>query len=179
MKAAGYSSGKYDGNEELLMVGANVDPGKAQAEVAKAQLEKLGFKVRFRTVPQDAVYTRVVPAAGQEGRGLRRRGLVQGLQRPAVDARADVQGLEHQPERRQQQPAPSSTIRRSTRPWTTPRLLEGKERYQAWGEIDKMITEQAPAVPFVWDNTNLIHSKDVNGGRQRVLSTRSTSRSPR
>ena len=36
---------------------ANVDPGKAQAEVAKAQLEKLGFKVRLRTVPQDAVYT--------------------------------------------------------------------------------------------------------------------------
>jgi hypothetical protein len=26
-----------------------------------------------------------------------------------------------------------------------------------------MITEQAPAVPFVWDNTNLIHSKNVNG----------------
>ena len=39
------------------MVGANVDPGKAQAEVAKAQLEKLGFKVRLRLVPQDAVYT--------------------------------------------------------------------------------------------------------------------------
>ncbi len=39
------------------MVTANVDPGKAQAEVAKAQLEKLGFKVRLRTVPQDAVYT--------------------------------------------------------------------------------------------------------------------------
>jgi peptide/nickel transport system substrate-binding protein len=39
------------------MVTANVDPGKAQAEVAKAQLEKLGFKIRLRTVPQDAVYT--------------------------------------------------------------------------------------------------------------------------
>ena len=25
-----------------------------------------------------------------------------------------------------------------------------------------MITEQAPAVPFIWDNTNLIHSKNVN-----------------
>ena len=40
--------------------------------------------------------------------------------------------------------------------------LEGDERYQAWGEIDKMITEQAPAVPFIWDNTNLIHAKNVN-----------------
>ena len=41
-------------------------------------------------------------------------------------------------------------------------VLKGDERYQAWGEIDKMITEQAPAVPFVWDNTNLIHSKNLN-----------------
>ena len=41
-------------------------------------------------------------------------------------------------------------------------LLKGDERFQAWGEIDKMITEQAPAVPFIWDNTNLIDSKNVN-----------------
>ena len=38
-------------------------------------------------------------------------------------------------------------------------LLAGDERDQAWGEIDKMITEQVPAVPFVWDNTNLIHPR--------------------
>jgi hypothetical protein len=25
-----------------------------------------------------------------------------------------------------------------------------------------MITADAPAVPFIWDNTNLIHSKNVN-----------------
>ncbi len=47
-------------------------------------------------------------------------------------------------------------------------LLEGDERNQAWGEIDKMITADAPAVPFIWDNTNLIHSKNVNVGGQRL-----------
>ncbi len=57
MKAAGFASGKYEGDTKVFMVTANVDPGKAQAEVAKAQLEKLGFKVTLRTVPQDAVYT--------------------------------------------------------------------------------------------------------------------------
>jgi len=56
-KAAGYASGKYEGNDTILMVGANADPGKAQSEVAKAQLEKMGFKVRLRLLPQDAVYT--------------------------------------------------------------------------------------------------------------------------
>ena len=94
MKEAGYASGKYDGNEELLMVTANVDPGKAQAEVAKAQLEKLGFKIRLRTVPQDAVYTEWCQQPAKKVAVCGSRGLVQGLQRPAVDARADVQGLE-------------------------------------------------------------------------------------
>ena len=107
MKAAGYSSGKYDGNDELLMVGANVDPGKAQAEVAKAQLEKLGFKVRLRTVPQDAVYTEWCQQPAKKVAVCGAAGLVQGLQRPAVDARADVQGLEHHPGGRQQQPRPA------------------------------------------------------------------------
>jgi peptide/nickel transport system substrate-binding protein len=42
-------------------------------------------------------------------------------------------------------------------------LLDGPERLKAWGEIDKMITAQAPAIPFVWDKTTLLRSKDVNG----------------
>jgi peptide/nickel transport system substrate-binding protein len=42
-------------------------------------------------------------------------------------------------------------------------VLEGEERLKAYGEIDKMITAQAPAIPFVWDKTTLIWSKNVNG----------------
>jgi peptide/nickel transport system substrate-binding protein len=41
--------------------------------------------------------------------------------------------------------------------------LQGAERLKAWAEIDKMITSQAPAVPFDWDKTTIIWSKDVNG----------------
>ena len=162
MKEAGYSSGKYDGDEELLMVGANVDPGKAQAEVAKAQLEKLGFKVRLRTVPQDAVYTEWCQQPAKKVAVCGTGGLVQGLQRPAVDARADVQGLELSPRTAATTTSASSDDPKIDKAMDDAALLEGEERYQAWGEIDKMITEQAPAVPFIWDNTNLIHAKNVN-----------------
>jgi ABC-type transport system substrate-binding protein len=41
--------------------------------------------------------------------------------------------------------------------------LQGDARSKAWAEIDKMITADAPAVPFDWDKTTLIWSKDVNG----------------
>ena len=162
MKAAGYSSGKYDGTEELLMVGANVDPGKAQAEVAKAQFEKLGFKIRLRTVPQDAVYNEWCQ---------------QPAKKVAVCGGAAWFKDFNDPQSMLEPAFKGSTISwraatSTTRQLDDPKidkamdeaaLLEGEERYQAWGEIDKMITEQAPAVPFVWDNTNLIHSKDVNG----------------
>ena len=42
-------------------------------------------------------------------------------------------------------------------------LLEGDERLQAWADIDKMIVESAAAIPFIWDKTTLIRSKNVNG----------------
>ena len=41
--------------------------------------------------------------------------------------------------------------------------LQGDARLKAWAEIDKMITGDAPAVPFDWDKTTIIWSKDVNG----------------
>ncbi|WP_372789137.1 ABC transporter substrate-binding protein [Paraconexibacter sp.] len=162
MKAAGYASGKYEGDDEVFMVTANADPGKAQAEVAKAQLEKLGFKVTFRTVPQDAVYTEwcQVPAkkvnvcgsAGWfkdfadaesmlvptfKGSEIRKDGGNNNLGQlddPAIDKAMDEAAL-----------------------------LEGDARNAAWGNVDKMIMAQAPVVPFIWDKTTLIWSKDVNG----------------
>jgi ABC-type transport system substrate-binding protein len=41
--------------------------------------------------------------------------------------------------------------------------MAGAPRLKAWAEIDKMITADAPAVPFDWDKTTIIWSKDVNG----------------
>jgi len=162
MKAAGYSSGKYDGTDELLMVGANVDPVKAQAEVAKAQLEKLGFKIRLRSVPQDAVYTEWCQQPAKKvaicggAAWFKDFNDPQSMLEPTFKGSAIQKGggnnnlgqLDDQ---------------KVDKAMDDAALLEGEERYQAWGEVDKMITEQAPAVPFVWDNTNLIHSKNVNG----------------
>ena len=162
MKAAGYSSGKYDGSDELLMVGANVDPGKAQAEVAKAQLEKLGFKVRFRTVPQDAVYTewcqqpaKKVAVCGTGG-WFKDFNDPQSMLEPTFKGSAINKGGGNNNLAQLDDPKIDKAMDEAA-------LLQGEERYQAWGEIDKMITEQAPAVPFIWDNTNLIHAKNVNG----------------
>ena len=162
MKAAGYASGKYDGNEELLMVTANVDPGKAQAEVAKAQLEKLGFKVNLRTVPQDAVYTEYcqvpsknIAVCGSAG-WFKDFNDPQSMLDPTFNGdNITKQGNNNLPELN------SPEINKAMDEAAL--LPPGDERFKAWGEIDKMITEQAAAVPFLWDKATVIWSKDVQG----------------
>ncbi len=162
MKAAGYPSGKYTGNDEILMITANVDPGKAQAEVAKAQVEKLGFKVRLRTVPQDAVYTewcqqpaKKVGICGSAG-WFKDFTDPQSMLEPTFKGSAISKSGGNNNLGQLNDPKIDKAMDDAA-------LLAGKARNQAWGNIDKMITDQAPAVPFVWDNTNLIHSKNVNG----------------
>jgi peptide/nickel transport system substrate-binding protein len=38
-----------------------------------------------------------------------------------------------------------------------------EERAQAFGEIDTMIMEQAPAIPYVWDDQGNVRSANVAG----------------
>jgi peptide/nickel transport system substrate-binding protein len=162
MKKAGYSSGKYDGSNELLMVAANVDPGKAQAEVAKAQLEKLGFKIRFRTVPQDAVYSEWCQQPKKKIAVCGTAGWFKDFNDPQSMLEPTFKGSTFSPDGGNNN-MPELKDSKIDAAMDDAAKLEGKQRYQAWGNIDKMITAQAPAVPFIWDDTNLIHSKNVNG----------------
>ncbi len=162
MKAAGYPSGKYTGSDELLMVTANADPGKAQAQVAKAQLEKLGFKVKLRTVPQDAVYTEYCQVPAKKVAICGSAGWFKDFNDPQSMLEPTFKGTSFNKNggnnnlAQLQDPAIDAAMNKAA-------LLTGDERYKAWADIDKMIVDQAPAVPFIWDNTTIIWSKDVAG----------------
>ena len=154
------------------MVGANVDPGKAQAEVAKAQLEKLGFKIRLRPVPQDAVYTKWCQPPKKKVAICATAGWFKDFTDPQTMLEPTFKGSNISPD------GGNNNLAAAQRP--EDRQGDGRRRAprgqgsatRPGATIDKMITAQAPAVPFIWDNTNLIHSKNVNGGRQRVHTAR-------
>ena len=42
-------------------------------------------------------------------------------------------------------------------------LVPGPERYSAWADVNRMITEQAPGIPYLWDITYQVESADVQG----------------
>lgn len=163
MKKAGFASGKYEGDEEFLMVSANVDPNKAQSEVAKAQLEKLGFKVRLRLVPQDAVYNDWCQVPAKKVAVCGGAGWFKDFADPQSMLEPVFAGYTI--------PESKTALNNNMAQLRDPKvdaamkaaaLLDGEERLKAWAEIDKMITGDAAAVPFVWDKTTLIRSKNVN-----------------
>ncbi len=119
-KKAGYASGKYEGTEKILMVGSNAGVAAKTAEVAKENLERMGFKVQMRLVQQQTMYTRYcnTPSANV-------------AVCPNVGWLKDFAGRPDDPRRRPStartsssratRTGPSSTTRRSTRRSTRPR----------------------------------------------------------
>ena len=45
------------------------------------------------------------------------------------------------------------------------------ERNKAWAEIDKSLTEDAVAIPWLWDKQPMLLSTDVNGVVNESIAT--------
>jgi peptide/nickel transport system substrate-binding protein len=161
-KKAGYPSGKYTGDKELLMVGTSEGVAQKAAEVAKEQFEKMGFKVRLRLVTQDAMYTRFCNSPPADvaicpnvswGKDFAD---AQTILDPTFNGKNIVQaGNSNWPELND--PKIDAAMDKAEV------LTDPAERAKAWGKIDTMVTEAAPSVPWIWDKQALIRSKDVNG----------------
>jgi peptide/nickel transport system substrate-binding protein len=162
MTKAGYDSGKCEGDCQVTLVGDGASPDKETTDVFVGTLEDLGFEVDVQNVARDIMYTRfcgspdqapnVCPSVGWlkdfndgqsildptfNGNNILKSNNVNWPQLDVAeinDAMADA-ALEKDPD----------------------------ARAQAWGDIDTQISEQAPAVPYVWDNQVNVRSSDVAG----------------
>jgi peptide/nickel transport system substrate-binding protein len=160
-KKAGYASGKYEGKEELLMVGTSEGVAQKAAEVAKENFEKLGFKIRLRLVTQDAMYTKfcnsppakvaICPNVGW----LKDFSDAQTYLDPTFNGDNILQ-TGNSNWSQLDDPALNKEMNDAKL------LTDPQERADAWAAIDKKITELAPAVDWIWDKTPLIHSPNVN-----------------
>jgi peptide/nickel transport system substrate-binding protein len=161
-KKAGYASGKYEGKGELLMVGTSEGVAQKAAEVAKENFEKLGFKVRMRLVTQDSMYTKFcnVPSANVQicpnVGWIKDFSDAQTLLDPTFNGENILkQNNSNWPELNDKSLNAEMDKAKA--------ITDLGDRAQAWAEIDKKITAQAPAVYWLWDKTPLIQSANVNG----------------
>jgi peptide/nickel transport system substrate-binding protein len=160
LRKAGYAGGLYTGRERLLMVGTNLEPGRATAEEAHRQLRRLGFRLDFRIVPQDVLYERFCNRPAARVAICPNVGFFadfhdpESLLRPVFDGKR-ILPRENLNFSQLDDPQINVAMDRASR------LAPGPERDKAWGRIDRLIAAEAPGVPWNWDRTPLVASKDV------------------
>jgi peptide/nickel transport system substrate-binding protein len=163
MKQAGYDSGKCEGSDcDITMVGDNIAPGKDTAEVFKGQLEDLGFNVSFQPVDHAIMYTRFCSVPDQQPNVCPNVGWLPDfrdgqamLDVPFYGANIDPENNSNWPQL--DDPKVNDAIEQAR---TAP---EGDERTKAWADVDRLVSEQAPAVPWDWENYPLSASENVAG----------------
>jgi peptide/nickel transport system substrate-binding protein len=161
MKAAGFASGRYQG-EPILMVGPSSGNGKAISQLAKQAFESVGFDVKLRLLSMEVVMTRFCGYPKAAVAVCPNVGWVKDFAdgQTYLDPTFNGENI---------QPVGNSNISMLDDPGVNAAIDKAKTltdpaaRAQAWGEVDRAITALAPAVPLVWDKVPMAHSKDVDG----------------
>jgi peptide/nickel transport system substrate-binding protein len=161
LRRAGFPDGRYHGRTPVEMVGSTDPLGRSFAEVAQAQLGRLGFSVHLRLVAPESVATKfcTVPAAhvsscpswgwqpdfpdGQAMLVPTFGGASIGVGSPNASQFHDTQI--------------DAAMERATA------VVDPHARARAWAAVDKMLTAAAPAVPGLWNNAINLRSANVRG----------------
>ena len=162
MKKAGYESGKCEGDCEIVMVGDDSPPGSDTAEVAKGQLEELGFDVNYQKVTHDIMYTKFCSTPSNAPQVCPNVGWLKDFNDGQSMLDPTFNGDNVVPENNSNWP--QLNVPEINDAINAAKLIDDlDERSQAWADVDTMITEQAPAIPFIWDDQANIQSADVAG----------------
>ena len=160
-REAGYESGRYEGDDEILIVAENAGVDKRVGEATLDLFEDLGFNVTFRQVDGDIMYTKFCNRPDAEVAVCPNVGWIKDFNDPQsmLEATFDGDAIA---------PVNNSNWSELDDPEINEAMEEARlltdpdERAEAWGEIDTMIMEQAAAIPYVWDDQPNVYSADVN-----------------
>jgi peptide/nickel transport system substrate-binding protein len=161
-RAAGQSSGRYEGTEALLTVAANASPDVQTALVAQAQFEKLGFRLKLRNLDANTMFTKFcsVPDSGYaicpNVAWFRDISDPQSMLEPTFSGAA----IKPQANVNWSQLADPEIDRLMTEAATIP---AGVQRNAAWAAINRLVVEQAVAIPYVWDDVFQLSARNVRG----------------
>jgi len=160
LKKAGFSSGKYTGPANLE-VADNSTNQKAAATVVLNSLKQLGFKVNFRPVTRDTMYskycgipkskTEICPSVGW----LKDFADPQTMLDPTFNGKNIVQSNNSNWSQLDVPSVNQAMDKAET-------VVGDAARAQAWADIDKQVMEQAAAVTWQWDKPYLVRSANVN-----------------
>jgi len=162
MRKAGFKSGKYEGKEPILMIGENSGTDKRVSEVVRDIFTQLGFEVNLRQFTSDTAYTRFCNVPDSNYNVCATTGWIKDFNDAQSVLDVPFSGENIVPTNNSNwplldNPAINKAINRAAL------VADPQERNQAWGEVDRMVTAQAPAVPYLWDTQPNIQSANLNG----------------
>jgi peptide/nickel transport system substrate-binding protein len=169
-KAAGFASGKFEGDEELLIVGDNAEPDKSIAQITEQQLNELGFKTKLRLVTRDTMFTKFCNVPDSEVHVCPSVGWIQDFADPQTmldptfngDNILDT-GNSNWPEL--DVPELNEKINQAKL------VTDPAERAKAWADVNHDIMAQAPAITYMWDYQALAISPNMRGVQSGTSTT--------
>ncbi len=161
-KKAGMASGKYEGDAELLLVGDGAEPDKSVSQIAEQQLNEMGFKTKLRLVERSTMFTKFCGSPKQEVNVCPSVGWLQDFSDPQtmLDPIFNGDNILQVGNNNWSQlnvPALNDQINKAKL------VSEPTERTAAWTAVNKAVTEQAPAIPYMWDYQAIVASPNVRG----------------
>jgi len=164
------ADGKYKGPERLLIVGSDSEPGSSVARLVAKQVKSLGFKVHLRLVQNDVMYNEFCGRPGAEAAICPNVGWFMDFPDPESLLEPTFNGsvLANDPNNNWSRLDVAEINAAMNAADVVP---PGPERSDAWAEINRMLVEQAPGVPYLWDTSYALSSSDVAGVMNPYYST--------
>jgi peptide/nickel transport system substrate-binding protein len=161
-KAAGMASGKYEGGEEILLVADNAEPDKSVAQITEQQLNEMGFKTKLRLVTRDTMFTKFCNVPDSDVHVCPSVGWLQDFADPQTMLDPTFNGENIIPS--QNSNWPELDVPELNKAINDAKLVvDPAERAQAWADVNKMIMEQAPSIPYMWDYQHIAISPNMRG----------------
>ncbi len=162
MRKAGYESGMYDGGKTLSGVSDNATQQKNMTQVAVAEFEKLGFKIDMKYVARDSMYTKFCQVPSNQPDVCPSVGWLKDFADPETLLGPTFNGKNILDQGNSNWPLlDDPEINKAMDEAEV--INDQAERNKAWAEIDKSLTEDAVAIPWLWDKQPMLLSTDVNG----------------
>jgi peptide/nickel transport system substrate-binding protein len=165
MKAAGYKTGKYTGNQTIQIVSSNNGNTPAITQLFNSDLTQLGFKTHVSLVDQSVMYAKYCGVPKQNIDACPAVGWVRDFADPLTVLYVPFYGPSIAPTNNSNwgqvnNPPINAAMAKAAL------ITDPTARAQAWANVDKMLVDQAVAVPEDFDNQANVESKDVAGVNQ-------------
>jgi peptide/nickel transport system substrate-binding protein len=163
MKAAGYSSGKYTGNETVEIVGSTGAPAPEDAEITNETLKSLGFKTKLNLVDQATMYSKYCGNPSEEIDVCPSVGWIADYGDPQAVLNVPFNGKLIVYNGTNSNWGQVNVPKINSAMTAGEKVTGSTPRAEAWAKIDRELVEEAVAVPYDWDKQPSIESKDVAG----------------